>query len=296
MSEARPPAWLAWARLVRAPNCLTAVADVLAGAALAGVGTVEPSLGRLALAALVSPLLYGAGCVLNDWADLPKDRLDKPQRPLPAGHVAPASALLATALLITAALGLATAAGPPTLGVAIVIVVAILAYDLGGKRAPIPGLLLLVVARSMNVALGAVALAGDWATGSAWLLAALCMGVYVAGLTGMSLFEERKPGRGTTLLVGLVAPAAVGAAVWWLALPWWAAIPGAFAIVSVGWALLRVVRTPEPARFSGYVRAAVLGVPLLDASFALGGGAWVSGSLIIALAVGARFLARRIAT
>lgn len=292
-----PSRLVAWARLVRAPNCLTAVADVLAGAALAGAATgIEPSLGRLALAAVVSPLLYGAGCMLNDWADLPKDRLDKPGRPLPAGQVAPAAALLATALSITAGLGLATLAGPPALGVAIVIVAAVLAYDLGAKRAPLPGLGLLVVARSMNLALGAVAWAGGWPTGGSWLIAATCLGIYVAGLTGMSLFEERKPGRGAVLLVGLVAPGAVAAAWWWLAWGWWPAIPAAVAVATLAWTLLRAARTPSAERFGGYVRAAVLGVPLFDASFALGGGAWFSALLIIGLAVGARLLARRIAT
>lgn len=304
---------LGWARLLRLPNCLTSTADVLAGAAAASVayGTVTPEAiagtqppapgpefqpGVLLLAALASPLLYGAGCVLNDWADLPKDRIDKPERPLPSGAVSPTGALLGTGLLLSAALGLGTLAGAPVLLVLLGVTVAVLAYDLGLKTKPLPGLAMLVAARFGNLLLGAVAYAGGLPLDPWFWLAPAGLGLYVAGLSGVSLFEERKPGRFSVLVVGLVAPAVVVTLAGMARHLWWAAVPAAWAAATLGWALVRALKEPSPKHCGLYVRAAVLGVPLLDAVIAFGAGAWGYGLVILALAVAARLLARRIAT
>lgn len=308
------PSWLlGWARLLRLPNCLTSVADVLAGAAAASVayGTVTPEAiagmeppapaaefqpGILLLALFASPLLYGAGCVLNDWADLPKDRIDKPERPLPSGVVSPTGALFGTALLLTAALGLGTVAGTPVLLVLIGMTFAVLAYDLGLKRFPLPGLAMLVGARFGNVLLGAVAYAGGLPLDAWFWIAPIGLGVYIAGLSGISIFEDRNPGRFTILVVGLIAPAVVVTLAGLSRHPWLAAGPAALAAATMGWALVRALKDPTPKHCGLYVRAAVLGVPLYDAVIAFGANAWGYGLVILGLAAGARLLARRIAT
>lgn len=307
------PLWLAWARLLRLPNCCTSVADVLAGAAAASVayGTLGPDAlagvkapapgtalhpGIMIAACGASALIYGAGCVLNDWADLPKDRIDQPDRPLPSGAVGPTAALLGTGVLLSGALGLATLAGTPVLLVAIAITLSVLAYDLGLKRKPLPGMGMLVGARVGNVLLGAVALSGglplDW-----WFwLAPAGLGLYVAGLTGISLFEDNNPGRFQVAVVGLLAPAVVVVLAGMARHPVWAAIPAAWCVATLAWALVRALKAPTTKHCGLYVRAAVLGVPLLDAVVAFGAGAWGYGFIILGLAVAARLLARTIAT
>ena len=77
-------------------------------------------------------LLYWAGMAANDWADRRLDAVERPERPIPSGRVAPAAALGLAAGLTAAGLGLAAAAGRPPgrCAVAVPLAAAIWAYDL----------------------------------------------------------------------------------------------------------------------------------------------------------------------
>ena len=68
--------------LVRPANVATALADVLAGYAVAGLG--NPGLGWLLLS---TACLYAGGVVLNDVFDRDLDRIERPERPIPSGRV-----------------------------------------------------------------------------------------------------------------------------------------------------------------------------------------------------------------
>src|SRR5947208_8717609 len=76
---------------------MTAVADVLAGGAVAGLGHS----GRLRWLIGATACLYAGGVVLNDFFDRDLDARERPERPLPSGRVPPAhAAALGTGLLI----------------------------------------------------------------------------------------------------------------------------------------------------------------------------------------------------
>src|SRR6476646_9795012 len=75
----------AFLQLCRAPNVLTAAADVLMGY-LFTHPDLEPRVVSLLLIA-ASCLFYTAGMVLNDVFDLEIDARERPQRPLPSGRV-----------------------------------------------------------------------------------------------------------------------------------------------------------------------------------------------------------------
>ena len=75
----------AWLELCRLPNVFTALADPLAGALLAGASWKNGP--GLVLLMLASGCLYTGGIVLNDWHDIEKDRVERPDRPLPSGRV-----------------------------------------------------------------------------------------------------------------------------------------------------------------------------------------------------------------
>jgi 4-hydroxybenzoate polyprenyltransferase len=68
--------------LVRPANVATALADVLAGYAVAGLGS--PGLGWLLMS---TACLYGGGVALNDFFDRGLDRIERPERPIPSGRV-----------------------------------------------------------------------------------------------------------------------------------------------------------------------------------------------------------------
>lgn len=125
---------VALARLVRLPNCLTAVADVLAGAALAGASLLDA---RILLAALGSGLLYAGGIALNDRLDIEKDRERHPDRVLPSGLLSLRTADLTFALTFLVAIVAAGLIGSTThLIITIALALAIVIYDVlpEGKR------------------------------------------------------------------------------------------------------------------------------------------------------------------
>ncbi len=130
---------LAWARLLRAPNVVTAVADLGLGVLVAGPREVG-AYAAVALA-LASALLYCAGMVWNDYFDIEQDRRERPNRPLPSGEIPPGSARSArhrspdrrVALRRPGGLG---RQGPPGMPAVLgaVLVGAVLLYDAWLKR------------------------------------------------------------------------------------------------------------------------------------------------------------------
>src|SRR4051794_36473762 len=174
-------------QLIRLPNVFTAAADSLAGWLIVG-GTIADVAGWLPLA-LASMALYAAGMALNDLFDLEVDRGERPGRPLPSGRVSPVfAARIGWGGLVLGPI-LAGVGGPSSsLDVALVLALAIFAYNRGVKRS-ILGPELMGACRGLNLLLGmahAPALGGP----VAWQ-AAFCYGAFVAGVTWISRSETR---------------------------------------------------------------------------------------------------------
>src|SRR6186713_1838216 len=74
----------AYLELVRPANVATALGDVLAGFAVAGLGNP----GALPWLLVSTACLYAGGVVLNDVFDRNVDAVERPERPLPSGRVA----------------------------------------------------------------------------------------------------------------------------------------------------------------------------------------------------------------
>ena len=84
-------------RLIRPFHLTTAMADILAGYGIAGSDDLSALFWLLA--ATVG--LYGGGVVLYDFFNMDRDRVERPERPIPRGWVSPyRAALLGTFLLI----------------------------------------------------------------------------------------------------------------------------------------------------------------------------------------------------
>jgi 4-hydroxybenzoate polyprenyltransferase len=84
-AAARPGRALAWWQLLRAANVFTAMSNVIAGFLLVR-GQWQPA-ETLALLIGASACLYLAGMVLNDVYDADLDARERPERPIPAGHI-----------------------------------------------------------------------------------------------------------------------------------------------------------------------------------------------------------------
>ena len=193
-----------WLQLLRLPNLFTVPGDPLAGFAAA----------RLAVGsqAAVSPwpvvgsslLLYAAGLLANDYFDLPADRAERPDRPLPSGAVPPRQALAAAIALAVAGLVLARIAGPWPFALAAVLVIVAAGYNVGAKAVPILGAALMGSCRGLSFLLGAAAAGPAGPTNPAVLLVVALLAAYVAVVTHIASREVEARFIGPTRLLPAV--------------------------------------------------------------------------------------------
>ncbi|MFC9239985.1 SCO3242 family prenyltransferase [Streptomyces decoyicus] len=218
----------AWAELLRVSALFSVPGDLLAGATAAGHRPNH----RTALATCASLCLYEAGMALNDWADRDIDAVERPDRPIPSGRIAPAAALTAAGGLTVAGLALAAAASRPALLTATALAATVWAYDLHLKNTP-AGPAAMACARTLDLLQGAVATAppgttrprqpavadrtgtpypsGAARSARAALPSALLLGVHTLAVTTVSRREAQ--GSSSALpLAGLAAVAAVAGA------------------------------------------------------------------------------------
>ncbi|MEW2389090.1 SCO3242 family prenyltransferase [Streptomyces venezuelae] len=197
----------AWAELLRLPALFTVPGDALAGAAATGLRPNH----RTLLAIGSSLCLYEAGMALNDWADRAEDAVERPERPLPSGRIAPPAALTAATALTAAGLALASRAGRPSLAVAGALAGTVWAYDLALKHTP-AGPAAMATARGLDLLLGATATAGPdhdpRARATAAAPSAAALAAHTLAVTVVSR-REAQGGSSTAPLAALATTAAL---------------------------------------------------------------------------------------
>lgn len=183
-------------QLVRLPNTFTAAADVTAGLILGGAAWRDwPMAGALIVASMC---LYAGGVALNDVCDAARDRIDRPERPIPSGRVRRDTALkIALALLVVGA-ALAIAASPRSGLAAALLVCAIILYDYVLKRTPAAPPMM-GMCRALNLAMGLLALAVPGKSGT--ILPIGIIWLYVASVTYFAR-KEASGGSPARLLLG----------------------------------------------------------------------------------------------
>jgi geranylgeranylglycerol-phosphate geranylgeranyltransferase len=131
-------------QLLRPKNCFMAVLSVLVVALVAtGLDVSSVPLVEVLAASIVVFLFTGAGNALNDYLDRDIDRLNHPERPIPAGKTSPKNAIIFSGILfgISAIMGLWLSLYCMLL---ILINLAImLAYEFKGKAQGLPGNLMI---------------------------------------------------------------------------------------------------------------------------------------------------------
>ena len=157
------------ALLPRPLNCLITALSTGVGAFAAGGHLPSPGVWWAALAAA---LIAGAGNGLNDVADLEIDRINRPERPLPAGHLSRPIALAQSLVLALAGTGIALWQGPALGGMALLVTGALILYDLRLKRTALWGNLLVSALAAAAFPFGALA-AGQM--GRAWIPAVFAL-------------------------------------------------------------------------------------------------------------------------
>lgn len=185
------------AALARPPNCALTAVSVWVGALVSGHPHATAA---VAAAAFAAAAVAAAGNGLNDVLDLPADRVNRPDRPLPSGRLSPAAALVQSAALGAAGLGAAFVVGLAAGAIAFAVAVGLALYNWWWKRLGLPGNLLVSLLAAATFPYGAVAAGGG---GRWWVPAAFAL-LYHAGrevLKGAEDVEGDRP-RGVRTLAG----------------------------------------------------------------------------------------------
>jgi 4-hydroxybenzoate polyprenyltransferase len=272
----------AYLTIMRPANLLTAVADIWAGAALSGYLSPETAGGppgrALLIGSLSSACLYAGGVVFNDICDASLDRIERPERPIPSGKIALASATVWGLILLIAGIALAWALGPVAGCIAIGIALAAVVYDRWGKHRDLLGPLNMGVCRGLNLCLGMSLIPAQMGP-VAWTV--FVPVIYIYAITLISRGEVHGGTRGSLRVgLGLYVAVILGVAAMAIIRHQFL-LPAAFLLLfalCVFPPLASALKQPSGPKIGRAVKAGVIGLILLDA-------AWVatSGNLYWAL-------------
>jgi 4-hydroxybenzoate polyprenyltransferase len=184
----RPPKWRVYLRLGRVSNLPTVWSNVVAGVVLADA---RPRLSQVVWLGVATSLLYAGGMFLNDAADHEIDAVQRPERPIPAGHIGAQEVARAGVVLLMAGIFVVLfgALGPRGEGslmpgsAALTLGAVIMLYDAWHKGNPVSPLLMGLCRGLVYLMVG---LAVNPAPGTALLAGALAVTAYVANLTLVS--------------------------------------------------------------------------------------------------------------
>jgi 4-hydroxybenzoate polyprenyltransferase len=280
---------IAYIRLTRPANIITAIADILAGIAVSGtLGLMgEQSgivLGSILWLCLATIGLYGGGVAFNDVFDAELDRIERPERPIPSGQVSVTKAgILAGSLLllgIVAAWQVSLTSGLLALSVALLA----LLYDSWGKHQLVFGPINMGLCRSGNLLLG-VSIIPMMVT-EVWYLGLIPL-VYIAAITMISRGEVHGQNR-KALQGGLIMYMAIILALLYLSIispvEWWQVLPFllllSYLIIPP---LLKALKTQKPDLIGKAVKAGVISLIVLNAALASAFSGWKFGMLVLIL-------------
>lgn len=234
---------LDWLKLVRATGLVTILSNITAAVVTAVYASegLDPGwlikrlyqggFSHIAWLVTASCLLYMAGMLWNDVADVGRDRVLHPRRPLPSGRINLGTAYLVGVLLAVGALVSAAMVDVHAFHAAGVVLSLIMLYNLVTKDIPWIGSLTMAGVRFTHAIFALNLLGTDylsWAVISndgprhtAVIAYPIILGCYIFGVTLVSELESR-PGRRVELLVGGVFMfGAVAAGGWLLATARW---------------------------------------------------------------------------
>lgn len=189
MSSLKP-----YLQLTRPANLVTAIADILAGMAIAQFTFSDFSPALLVLSTLG---LYGGGVVMNDVFDAKLDSVERPERPIPSGKVSLQSAtMLGISLLFLGILAAAMFSFQSGM-IAIIIAMLTVLYNRFAKHHVFFGPLTMGMCRGGNLILGMSVLPESFQN---WIFIAVFPIMYIGAITLISQ-DEVHGGKKRTLYI-----------------------------------------------------------------------------------------------
>ena len=287
--------WTAIPRLVRLPNAVTAASNVIAGHGVtAALGGSAASATAVALAATAGAFFYAFGMALNDLVDRHRDAILHPERPIPAGEIRVGTARVVVGLSLAAAIVLACAADIRLLGVAALLVGAVIAYDVVLKRRPVAASVAMGACRAACVCLGVVLAISDEPDGLATAAILRLPASYLLLITTITAVSSFEDGALTgTSFRPLLAVLFCAIASPMLLTPAEPLVPAIIVLLLGGWAVAPGLSgTPAPGLV---VRNTIFMLPLFDAAWLLAAGRLEGAGICAALYLSSRVIGRSIA-
>jgi len=278
--------------LLRPANVVTALGDVLAGFAIAGLRHPE----RLPWLLLGSCCLYAGGVVLNDVFDRDLDRIERPERPIPSGRISTRHAAALGGGLLIGGVAAATMATAAAGAMALAIAATVLLYDAWGKRqAPIAPLNM-AMCRALNLMLGVTAVPAALTT--AWPVAAVPL-LYIYAITVLSRGEVHGASSRATSSALIILMASIAVLVMVIVRFRSAAWPALVLAAALSWRVVPAFagarRHPTPAAIRTAVKRGILSLVLVDAAIAAAFAGPLFAAVILATGLAAGWLARMFA-
>lgn len=290
-------------QLTRPANVVTAIADILAGFAIAGMGVyltsfsnTEGYLFDLAWLVLSTIGLYAGGVAFNDVFDADLDAIERPERPIPSGRATLKSA--ATMAFILLGVGVLAAAQVSITSAIIAFAVAACAvlYDYWGKHQNFLGPINMGLCRAGNLLLGVSIVPG---LVQEFAFIGLIPLVFVAAITMISRGEVHGKNR-SALFGGFGMYLIIIAAIITLAFTYgdkpFEVIPFVLLFAYMIFPpLTKAIQKQEPKLIGKAVKAAVISLIILNASLSAAFAGWFYGLLVLILLPISLWLARKFA-
>ncbi len=285
-------------RLARPANIVTAIADVLAGIAISGLFLSlldRENYIDITLLCLSTIGLYGGGIVFNDVFDVELDRTERPERSIPSGLISLKEATIWGTFLLLFGIVMAFSVNSTAGFLAIFITASALIYDKWGKHHPFLGPPNMGLCRGLNLLLGISILpACVW---EFWYIAIAPI-IYISAITMISRGEvhgsNRNPLYGAAILYGIVILFILG-------FSWVNGMTLFMTPFLLGFAimifrpLLAAITSPTGPLIGKAVKAGVIALILMNASWAAASGTWIVAILIVLLLPLSIWLSRKFA-
>jgi 4-hydroxybenzoate polyprenyltransferase len=262
---------LVYLRMMRPANVVTSVADVLAGAAIAGVFSAaifQDHSQAIITLCFSTACLYGGGIVFNDVFDADLDKIERPERAIPSGRVSLPQASVFGSILLLAGVISAGLVSTVSASLAVGISLFALLYNKISKHHPFWGPLNMGICRGLNLLLGMSILMEALPQ---WYFLAIVPIVYIFSITMISRGEVHGGGRKNLYIAAILYSIVTGFILCFsylnnkLLLSAIILIPFLWMIFKP---LIKAIQNPIGKNIGGAVKAGVISLILMDAAWA----------------------------
>jgi 4-hydroxybenzoate polyprenyltransferase len=256
---------------MRPANVVTSVADVLAGAAIAGVFSAaifHDHLQAIIMLCFSTACLYGGGIVFNDVFDADLDKIERPERAIPSGRVSLQQASVFGSVLLLAGIISAGLVSMESASLAVGISLFALLYNKISKHHPFWGPLNMGLCRGLNLLLGMSILMEALPQ---WYFLSIVPIVYIFSITMISRGEVHGGGRKNLYIAAILYSIVTGFILYFsylndkLLLSAIILIPFLWMIFKP---LIKAIQNPIGKNIGGAVKAGVISLILMDAAWA----------------------------